>query len=229
MVADAAQAQRLFWGRDKKVVVLNPGHGGDDTGAEGPGGSAEKMLALRLCRLIESELKADFRVSLTRTDDYQLEILRRTEIANNLQADAFISVHAGGGFSSKAGGITVYTFEEPEGLLYAPPGQPAPASSDTEAVYLWDYLQQRHLAESHRLAEAIKVRIQQAVSFTDCRRTAAPLTALRGADMPAILIEIGYLTNPMEEKALMDEAVLMDLARAVGDGVSDFFKSREQP
>jgi N-acetylmuramoyl-L-alanine amidase len=189
----------------------------------------EKVLVLRLARLIETELGSDYRVSLTRNDDYRVAVLRRTEIANNLQADLFISLHAGGGFSPNAGGMSIYTFKPPEGLPGVLPGRTVPSAEDAEPARLWDRLQQKHAVASRRLAEAVQIRIEQRAAFTNCRAATAPLMVLQGADMPAILIEIGYLTNPVEEKALMDGAVLNDLARAIGEGIADFLKDRAPP
>ena len=85
--------------------------GGRDIGAQGTGGSLEKDVVLSLAQRIESELKSKYKVTLTRTGDYRLDIPRRTDVANHLNADVFISIHTGGSFQHDAAGILIYYFQ----------------------------------------------------------------------------------------------------------------------
>ena len=208
-------------GRMKKTIVIDPGHGGHDTGATSSGGTLEKTVALSLARLIESELKGKYRVILTRTDDYGLDVPQRTDIANHAKADVFISIHTGGSFEHQAGGITIYYFSEKSSSL-SPDKKPTGRATLDDDQILWDRLQQRHVTSSRRLAQRLRKHINQQINFMQCRITTAPLLVLRGADMPAVLFEAGYLTNPDNEKYLSNEKDLLKIARAMAAGIEGF-------
>jgi N-acetylmuramoyl-L-alanine amidase len=210
-------------GRLKKTIVIDPGHGGHETGAKSSAGTQEKAVALSLARLIESELKGKYRVILTRTDDYGLEVPQRADIANHAKANVFISIHAGGSFEHQAGGITIYYFKETSGSISPDKKSEGRAGLDDDPI-LWDRLQQKHVTSSRRLAERLRKHISQQINFMPCRITTAPLLVLRGADMPAVLIEAGYLTNPDNEKYLSNEKDLRKIARAMTAGIEDFIR-----
>jgi N-acetylmuramoyl-L-alanine amidase len=139
----AAAAKSIYWGRAKREVVLDPGHGGADSGARSPDGTSEKQVALDLSRLIAAEFDGPYRVQLTRTDDYRLEIERRTDIANNLKADVFISIHTGGSFSPIPGGSVIYCYKETASERLPYPDR----SPDT--LGNWDRIQLKHVRTSH--------------------------------------------------------------------------------
>ena len=212
-LAPQSDARKPLRWRAKKTVVIDPGHGGRETGVRGPGGMMEKDITLEVARRIESELKRRFKVSLTRTDDYGLEIIRRTDIANHLNADAFISLHTGGSFRSDARGLSIYYFRE---YRSAPP---AAMSKNRQS---WDQLQLKHVKNSRALAETLRKRLQAALPAVRCDTGAAPLLVLRGADMPAVLIEVGTLTHTADEKRLTDKDHLTLLGQAIADGIIDF-------
>jgi N-acetylmuramoyl-L-alanine amidase len=219
-----AAAKRPFKWRTKKIVVIDPGHGGRDIGAKGTGGSLEKDVVLSLAQRIESKLKIKYKVTLTRSGDYRLDIPRRTDVANHLNADVFISIHTGGSFLHDAAGILIYHFLDTStaaaatGRSFAKP----PADDDSQAD--WDRLQLKHVESSRLLARSLKESIDSRITFSRTKIIAAPVLVLRGADMPAILIEIGYLSNPVEEKKLQDDKTLGNIARAIGSGINDFFQ-----
>jgi len=104
--------EKMIFGNQKKIIVIDPGHGGYDNGAQGPDGTFEKNVTLTLARIIAEELGNTYRVILTRTDDYLLDIPARTAAANHLEADLFISIHAGGSFLHQASGMSLYYFKE---------------------------------------------------------------------------------------------------------------------
>lgn len=219
LAATTADAKTVYWGRTKKTVVLDPGHGGADSGARSPDGTLEKQVALDLARLIAVELDSPNRVHLTRTDDYGLDTERRTDMANNLKADAFVSLHAGGSFSPFPGGIHIYCYKgtTPERPLAA---DQAPTPFDT-----WDRIQLKHARTSRLLARHLKERLDP---LLDTEISDAPVLVLQGADMPAVLIEIGYLSNPEEAKALRDTAHRKALAQAVAGAIKAFFEELRQ-
>ncbi len=95
----------------KRIIVLDPGHGGRESGARGADGTAEKAVALKLAELIATELERDYKVTLTRTDDYHVDLDHRTALANHLKADIFISLHTGGSFVYSSAGPIVYYYQ----------------------------------------------------------------------------------------------------------------------
>ncbi|MBT8358976.1 MAG: N-acetylmuramoyl-L-alanine amidase, partial [Deltaproteobacteria bacterium] len=99
-----------------KTVVLNPGHGGHDHGVKGPAGTLEKNVTLGLAQLIRDQLKKKYKIILTRSDDYWVDIPGRTAVANHKKADLFISIHAGGSFLHQAKGINIFYYKELAGF-----------------------------------------------------------------------------------------------------------------
>ncbi len=92
----------------RNIIIIDPGHGGHDNGIKGTHGFYEKSIALTISRLISKELKNDFSVILTRTDDYFLDLSQRVAKANNNSGDLFISIHTGGSFNKKSKGINIF-------------------------------------------------------------------------------------------------------------------------
>ncbi len=222
--ATDGEANAVGRGRLRKAIIIDPGHGGHDTGVKNAGGTLEKTVVLSLARLLEAELKGRYGVILTRSDDYGLDVLQRTEIANHAEASLFVSIHAGGSFERQAGGMTIYYFKETSVSL-SPDKQSAGSPTLDDDQILWDRLQHQHVPSSRRLAQSLRKHINQQINFMPCRIDTAPLLVLRGADMPAVLFETGYLTNPDNEKYLSNEADLRKIARALAAGIEDFMRS----
>ena len=208
--------------KDKKIVVLDPGHGGHDNGVRGPEGSMEKSITLSLARRIAAALEDDCKVVLTRTDDYGMKIFERTAAANHLKADLFISLHTGGSFLHKTSGISIFYFDDSSTTDQLKQQTLSNPDKNVPAPIAWHTIQLKHQKASRGLAEIIRGDLKaQTGSFKRPVQT-APLMVLEGADMPAVLIEIGYLTNPAEEKKLSDPLYLSDLANDIRNGVIDF-------
>lgn len=212
----AAQAQSSIY---EATVVLDPGHGGLDGGAKGPEGVLEKTVTLTLAQMVAAVLETEHRVVLTRTGDYGLDIPARTAVANGAKADLLISIHTGGGFLHQASGLYVFYFKDLPTV-----SEPENGSSDAGSMENWDFLQYRHLTASSRLAREMENHLRAGNTFTVNGVETAPLMVLRGADMPAVLVEVGYLTHPLEEKKLQDPKVLADLAERIGAAVSSFLR-----
>lgn len=209
--------------KDKKIVVLDPGHGGHDNGARGPEGIMEKAVTLSLARRIVAELEDVYKVVLTRTDDYGMKIFERTAAANHLKADLFISLHTGGSFLHKTSGISIFYFDEIS--ITDQEKRPALSKPDKNipAPIAWHTIQIKHKKTSRALAETIREHLEDQTGSLKRPVQTALLMVLEGADMPAVLIEIGYLTNPAEEKKLADPDYLSDLAKDIRNGIIDFF------
>ena len=174
------------------------------------------MLALALA--LQKALTPKYRVALTRSGDQQVDLDLRTALANRLEAAAFVSLHAGGSFLHGPRGATIYFFkggqagDEPS--IRAPFGQ--------EERPHWEHLQERHLASSRALAKAL---LNALGGAAEASVVGAPLAVLAGADLPAVLIEVGYLTNPFEARQLGDPEAVSALARAIAAGVADFLEN----
>jgi N-acetylmuramoyl-L-alanine amidase len=204
-----------------RTVFIDPGHGGEDSGARGPGGTLEKDVSLRIARLVLDRLTGKYRLNSSRTDDKQIDIFDRSGFANASRADLFFSFHVGGSFCNSASGFSLYYYERPvtpnDGTPLSAENSTAP-SSDREQ---WRAVQLKHFSASRQLARFIRNRIGQ---FSDeaPQVTGAESLVLAGADMPAILIEIGCLGTPSDEKKLGDITYLSRIADAISIGIMDY-------
>ncbi|MDO9566165.1 MAG: N-acetylmuramoyl-L-alanine amidase [Candidatus Desulfaltia sp.] len=217
----------LFYG-EKKIIVLDPGHGGHDKGARGADGTFEKTITLNLAKMIADELGSKYRTSLTRTDDYLLSIPDRTAVANHMGADLFVSIHVGGSFLHKASGITVYYFKEMSDTDITFNGATSETYSPDNDPTTWDDIQKRHITRSRALAKLTQTHINDMIKHMETGIEGVPLVVLSGADMPAILIEIGYISNPGEEKKLCDTQILSEFAKAISKAIDIFLSEKNQ-
>lgn len=209
------RAVSLDFGQELNTVVLDPGHGGKDSGAKGPGGAVEKEVTLALARVIAHRCGGRYTVHLTRTGDYAIGLAERTAVANRSGADLFISLHAGGSFRHQAGGIGVY--------FHLAQPQSEGAGDTGPSPTPWDRLQERHLDDSRRLARLVHSRLAERLTPTADITGALPLPVLAGADMPAVLVEIGHVSNPAEEADLQNPDHLSAAAEALCRAIDDFF------
>jgi len=219
-----ANPKKPVFAKKKKTIVLDPGHGGHDKGALGSDGTFEKNMTLDLAIMLATELKNTYRVILTRTDDYFLNIPSRTSMANHVRADLFISIHTGGSFLHQASGITLYFFKEISELALTPNTDLSKPFKRINNRSLWSNIQNRHQTSSKILAQLMLNRINEQTIFTKSGILDAPLMVLEGADMPAVCLEIGYITNPVEEKLLRDVSVLSNIVQGIRNGIDDFFE-----
>jgi N-acetylmuramoyl-L-alanine amidase len=204
-----------------QMVFIDPGHGGEDTGTQGPGGTLEKDVTLRLARLILDRLDGKYRLKLSRTNDYHIDIFDRTGFANEVKADLFFSIHVGGSFRHNTGGFYLYYYEIPEKPDISARLSDEHSSEMTGNREQWRGVQLKHFSTSRQIARFIRNRLGQ---FSDepIIITGADALVLAGANMPAILLEIGCLTNPSEEKKILDAAYLARTADAISAGINDF-------
>jgi N-acetylmuramoyl-L-alanine amidase len=216
-IAGNAIAKQQLFEAYRRVIVIDPGHGGDEPGAVGPDSASEKAVTLNLAQLLAAELQREYKVALTRSDDSTLDLDQRTALANHHQADLFISIHTGGSFVHHTSGMSIYHYQD---FSEAPP----PHKPDKNTPILWDRAQTRHLAKSRELAGLIGTRLGRLEAVEERRIQGAPLLLLQAANMPAVLIEIGYLTNPAEGKKLSDQRFLTDLAREIRRAIDEYFE-----
>jgi N-acetylmuramoyl-L-alanine amidase len=215
-----------------QTMVIDPGHGGDDVGVKGAGGLEEKSVTLDVARRLRGliEARLGMRVVLTRDDDRFVPLDARAAIANNSKADLFLSLHVNSSLSSASNGAEVYH------LKLDREGEEVRRQAAADAVTLpvlgggtrtldvirWDLAQARHVSESARLASLILEQLNQRVTVSPRGIQQAPLRVLEGADTPAALIEMFYLSNPAQEKAAATEEFKNALAQALFDAVARF-------
>jgi N-acetylmuramoyl-L-alanine amidase len=210
-------APPLLFDDTDAIVALDPGHGGHDRGARGPTGLLEKRVTLELAHKLALRLESRYLVRLTRSDDYDVELHQRAATANNSKADLFISLHTGAGFVHAAQGLTVYYYQSEN------PGTEsiAKGAAVTEPRQ-WKDLQQRYAATSKALATHMQRSLEAIPQRPSCQVHGAPLAVLQGADMPAILIEVGHITHPTTEKLLSQPHGLDALVTAIDQGIERF-------
>ena len=207
----------------RKVIVVDPGHGGHDLGAVGPSGLAEKVVTLSVAKKMQEILSGAYEVHLTRNDDYTIDIEHRTAQANFHLADILVSIHAGGGFRHQARGVIVFYQSSCTGSGSKLPQQQRGPWEIREKPLPWDCIQEVHRAKSQALAKLVHRRLLGKLSPEDRGVREAPCLVLRGADMPAILIEIGHLSHPSEERELRKPEVVSAAAEAICEAIKEYF------
>ncbi|HSK78468.1 MAG TPA: N-acetylmuramoyl-L-alanine amidase [Thermoanaerobaculia bacterium] len=226
--------------RGVRTIVIDPGHGGTETGAIGPSGMPEKELTLILARDLEARLESSLpvRVVLTRNEDANVPHDTRAAIANQNQADLFISIHLNSSLGSGAHGAETYFLSlgagkpehEGQDSEDAAAGDDV-ASSDLDLI-LWDLAQSQHLEESQKFANLVQRELNEALQLKDRGVKQAPFRVLKGAAMPAVLVELGFINNPEEEKKLQDGGYRADLIDALARAVTRYkaaVEGREVP
>lgn len=209
-----------------RTVAIDAGHGGDDAGARGPAGTAEKDVTLNVARRLRGLLEARLgvRVVMTRDDDRTLPVETRSATANNNKADLLVSLHANTSFRPEVSGATVYVaaFSDAdlavEGL--APERLPVFGGGlRTIEVVPWNLAQIPHRAESERVAQVVVEAMRGRVPLAARAVEHAPLRLLESANMPAVLVEMGYLTNAEQESALAGADLPAAVAQALFDAI----------
>lgn len=206
------------------IVILDPGHGGHDSGVKGQAGTLEKDVALTLARLVQRRLSPIAQVVLTRSGDYDVELDARASAANHAGGSLFVSLHAAGSFLHAAQGGTIFYYETPaEKTLFTESADAALSATD-DCTLDWNCIQQNHALASRVLAETVQKALAARIPFWTFTRAGAPLRLLKGLDMPAIMVESGYLSNPADEKTLGDPQALAAVSTALAEAIQEFFK-----
>ena len=210
-------------------VVIDAGHGGKDTGSVGPTGYSEKDLVLdvakRLKTLIETELGAE--VVMTRNDDTFVPLETRTAIANQQEADLFISIHANSSKTKTVRGVETFFLNFTTSKESLDTASRENAGSDKSVHQLSDLVKRivltEKVTESRELAERVQTSMSRAKGTGPDRGVKqAPFVVLIGANMPSILAEISFISNPDEEKVLKTPAYRQHLAEYLLDGVRSY-------
>ena len=189
---------------EDKIIVIDPGHGGNDAGAIGPSGVMEKTVTLKVALELEKLLLAEgAEVIMTRRTDVEVaprgrhatdieELKSRCDIANEAEADIFISIHADSFTNPAARGTTCYYF-----------GEGAP--------------------ESKKLAESVHPALLEQLKTPSRGVKPCNFYVVRNTDMPAILVELAFISNPQEESLLNSKEGVEKAAQGMFDGIEDYF------
>lgn len=222
-----------------RTVVIDPGHGGDELGAQGARGTLEKTVTLAVARrlrtLIESRL--GLRVFLTRDDDRTMALDDRSAYANSQKADVFVSIHANAAVRPSMKGAEVYFLSldraeaESRRLAGSSDAQLPTLGGGSRAIdlILWETAQARYLEQSNALANFAEQALRKRVDMSARAVQQAPFRVLVGANMPAVLVEIGYLSNPEQEQALAAAAYQDLVAQSLFDAIVQFREYVERP
>ena len=215
-----------------RTVVIDPGHGGEELGTQGVNGTLEKEITLSVARrlrtLIESRL--GLKVFLTREDDRTISLDDRSAFANNHRADVFLSIHANSAVRPAMKGAEVYylTVERADAEARKKADDNATTlpslGGGNRAIdlILWETAQARYLEQSSTLAGFIEQALRTKVEMSPRAVQQLPLRVLVGANMPAALVEIGYLSNVDQEGQLTTAGYQDQIAQALLDALIKF-------
>jgi N-acetylmuramoyl-L-alanine amidase len=219
-----------------RTVVIDPGHGGDDAGAVSSAGAPEKDITLAVARRFRTALdgRPDVIAVLTRDEDRRLSLRDRTALANSRKASALISLHLNTSASDAPHGaeFTVLAADASGGVAIEPPGTPVPvAGGSTRVIEFapWDRVALRHRDESLRLARALAATFESVGQLSPRGVQSAPLAVLTGATMPAVVAELGYLTNPEDMARLGSTAGQEAIAQQLREAVLQFLSEIPAP
>ncbi len=216
-----------------KTIVIDPGHGGEEAGAKGAKGTLEKAVTLSVARRLKSALEARLgaRVLLTRVSDGAVGPDERAAVANNNKADLFISLHVNASLRKATSGAQVFYLSLDRGdedlrQVAESAGVAMPVfgggTRDIDVI-LWEMAQARHIDQSAALAKIVEQQLRATVPMSPQAVQQAPFRVLVGANMPAVLVEMGYLTNATQEAQLLSGEFQARIANAVTEAVSRFF------
>lgn len=227
----------------KLVIVIDPGHGGRDSGAVGKNGVKEKEIVMKVAKMLADKINESkrMRAVLTRSGDKYVSLRRRLQIARKHHADLFVAIHADAYMHSRAAGASVYAL--------------SPQGATSEAAR-WLAQQENHselgkveldeLSDQSKMLRSIMIDLAQTATIRDSlhlgrevmnslddfsklhrkRVEQAPFVVLKSPDIPSILVETGFITNLQEEKRLNSSAYQKKLADALFSGINAYFQSR---
>jgi N-acetylmuramoyl-L-alanine amidase len=209
-------------------VVLDPGHGGSNLGAQGVTGIREKQLTLTLANLVATHLRErGIAVTLTRDTDRTLTLRQRVERANELPADIFVSIHANASQNRSQTGFETYVLtakgvDVDARALRTGSTTPRPGVDPDTALVLDDLERGAAQWESAELAARMQKALRDRRGASGDRGVRQDAHhVLLGATMPAVLVEVGFIDHPIEGKELADPDVQAQLAAAIAEAIED--------
>lgn len=220
------------------TVALDPGHGGEDPGAIGPAGTREKDIVLSIAKRLKFKLEEqpNIRVMLTRDGDYFVPLGTRVEKARKVQADLFVSIHADAFMRPSARGSSVFVLSErgasssaarwlatKENLADSIGGVNIKSHDKQLASVLLDLSTTAQINDSLKLGKAVLSEIGGIAHLHKSAVEQAGFAVLKAPDIPSILIETAFISNPQEEAKLRDNGYQDEIARAITKGIKHYF------
>jgi len=219
-------------------VVIDPGHGGNDPGAIGRGGLREKNVNLDIAKKLNSLLRAEgVQTVLTRSSDKFIPLSTRVSIANKSGADLFISIHSNANRSRSISGFEVYyvapsvsdtkraAFTARNAQLNLKNAVFAGSSPELRAI-VWDMIYTNSRAESIELSHSLCRVMDSSIDANILGVKGARFQVLKGVRMPGVLIEIGFVSNPNEERLLKTSAYRQKLAEGILEGIREYSQDK---
>lgn len=225
----------------RPVIVIDPGHGGVDPGALGRKGTLEKDVTLTAARMLAGELRSNggYDVVLTRETDYFVRLGERVAIARRAKADLFVSLHADSAASGTAQGLSVYSVSDRASDKVAAALARRENKSDLIAgadlqdesgevlSILIDLAQRETRNRSIRLANRIVQQAAISVPLLQNAHRHAGFAVLKAPDVPSVLVELGFLSHPREERLLQSEEHLQKLVGAIAAAIRSFLQTND--
>lgn len=226
------------------VIAIDPGHGGQDPGARGPGGTREKMVTLAIARELARQVNATpgLKAYLTRDTDVFIPLVQRYQKARAAKADLFVSIHADSFTSPDASGSSVFVLSQrgassqaarwlanQENSADLVGGVKLQDKDDTLASVLLDLSQSATLKASEDMAGQVLGGLKRLGRTHKGEVERANFVVLRSPDVPSMLVETAFISNPDEERRLNDPTHQTQLARAILDGVTAYFTRQPPP
>jgi N-acetylmuramoyl-L-alanine amidase len=221
------------------VVVIDPGHGGEDPGAIGRRGTREKDIVLMIAKKLKDKLHSDpqYRVALTRDADFFVPLNMRVQRARKLRADLFVSVHADAFVTPQANGSSVFALSE-RGATSTAANWLADKENNADLIggvnlnvrdthlarTLLDLSQTAQINDSLKIGRLVLAEMGEINHLHKAHVEQAGFAVLKAPDIPSILIETAFISNPDEERKLRDPAYQDKLAEAIADGIRGYFK-----
>ena len=225
-----SQSGNTSRGNKKYTIVVDPGHGGHDSGARGNGYN-EKDIALQVATRLANNLRRDYNVIITRDSDFFVPLDTRAKIGNDANADFFISIHLNSGSSSSANGTEVFYFSKKDQGSYA--AQVAKFENKVDGSYgdvpfsdfiLNDIFYRKNQKTSQAIAESV---LDGLINLTGLRRRGvlgANFAVLRGSNSPSILVELGFMNNYSDLSHYLTPEGQERAASTIGDAIRKFFR-----
>lgn len=229
------------------VIAIDAGHGGEDPGAIGPGKIFEKNVVLQIAKELQRQINAEkgFHAELVRTGDYFIPLRKRTEIARKKGADLFVSIHADAAPRSSAYGASVFALSdrgatsetarwladsENRSDLIGGAGNVSLGDKDQMlAGVLLDLSMTASLSSSLNIGQKVLSNMGRITPLHKSRVEQAGFMVLKSPDIPSILVETGFISNPSEARKLQTAAHQQSLARSIRSGVRQFFQENPPP
>lgn len=234
-------------GKRDVVVVVDPGHGGEDPGASGPHGTKEKDIVLKLAKKVAAIInqKPGYTAKLTRTGDYYVGLRNRTVLARKYNADLFVSIHADAFRTPQPRGASVFALsqrgatsetarwlaqsENRSDLIGGTGGVSLDGKDDMLAGVLLDLSMTASINASLGVGGSVLSNLDDVAKLHKSRVEQAAFVVLKSPDIPSILVESGFISNPREEKNLSTEWYRNRIATAVVSGIDEYFRKTPPP